>query len=259
MTHTQSFQGRHVLVTGGGRGIGRVIALAFAAEGAAVTVASRTTMQVEATAAEIGARGSAAKALALTCDVATEAHVTQMVDDAVAAQGPVDVLVNCAGAFDLGPSESFPAERARALLETNVLGTFLVTQRVAPAMLERGHGKIVNFASLLSFTAFPQRAAYAASKGGVLQMTRAQALEWAPRGVNVNAVAPGMIQIETPHPAVAEGHLSEDGIVGRIPARRRGTPADIAGPVLFLCSDAAAYIHGQTLAVDGGWLVNGYV
>ncbi|MBS2533109.1 SDR family oxidoreductase [Catenulispora sp. NF23] len=251
------FEGRHVLVTGGGRGIGRVIALAFAAEGATVTVASRTADQIAAVAAELA--GTGAKALAVTCDVGVETDVTRLIDTAQQARGPVEILVNCAGTFSLGPSTSFATAQVRELLDTNVLGTFLVTRGVAPGMIERGYGKVVNFASLLSFTAFPQRAAYAASKGGVLQLTRAFALEWARHGINVNAVAPGMIQIETPHPAVAAGTLSEDRIVGRIPAARRGRPADVAGPVLFLCSEDAAYIHGHTLAVDGGWLVNGYV
>ncbi len=255
--NTPRFKGRHVLVTGGGRGIGRVVAKAFAAEGAAVTVASRTTAQTESVAAEIAADGGTS--LAVTCDVGVEDDVDRMVDTAFAAQGPADILINCAGAFDLGPSTTFPADRARQLMRTNVMGTFLVTQRVAPAMLERGAGKIVNFASLLSFTAFPGRAAYAASKGGVIQLTKSFALEWARYGINVNAVAPGMIKVETPHPAVEAGRLAEDDIVGRIPAGRRGAPDDVAQPVLFLCSEAAAYIHGHTLAVDGGWLVNGYV
>jgi 2-deoxy-D-gluconate 3-dehydrogenase len=255
--NAQRFKGRHVLVTGGGRGIGRVVAKAFAAEGATLTVASRTTAQTEAVAAEITADGGTC--LPVTFDAGVEEDVDRLVATASAANGPVDVLVNCAGAFDLGPTADFSADRARRLLETNVMGTFLVTQRVVPAMIERGGGKVVNFASLLSFTAFPGRAAYAASKGGVLQLTKAWAVEWARHGVNVNAVAPGMIQIETPHPAIAAGRLAEDEIVGRIPAGRRGVPDDIAQPVLFLCSDAADYIHGHTLTVDGGWLVNGYV
>ncbi|MEU7039440.1 glucose 1-dehydrogenase [Streptomyces varsoviensis] len=253
----QRFTDRTVLVTGGGRGIGRVLALAFGAEGARVALAARTAEQLHAVAAEAERAGAAA--LPLVCDVRHEDQVADAVARVEEAYGPVDVLVNCAGAFDMGPTEKFPAERARDLFETNVTGTLLVSQRVAPGMLERARGKIVNFASLLSFTAFPGRAAYAASKGGVLQLTRALALDWAGRGINVNAVAPGMIRIETPHPAVAAGTLRRDDIAARIPAGRPGTPQDVAGAVLFLSSDAADYIHGQALAVDGGWLVNGYV
>ncbi|MFD8796314.1 SDR family NAD(P)-dependent oxidoreductase, partial [Streptomyces vinaceus] len=169
--------------------------------------------------------------------------------------GGVDVLVNAAGLFDLGPTTGFSVDAARGLLDTNVIGTFLTCKVFGGRLLEQGHGKVVNFCSLLSYTAFPERAMYAASKGGVLQLTRSLGVEWAARGVNVNAVAPGMIRIETPHPAA----LAEDAIVGRIPARRRGRPQDIVGPVLFLASPEADYINGQTLVVDGGWLSYGYL
>lgn len=247
------FAACRVLVTGGGRGIGRAVALGFAAQGAAVAVAARTTDQVEAVAGEIADLGTSA--FSLTCDVSDEQQVACAVETVVDELGGIDVLINAAGLFDLGSTEDFSAERARALLEANIIGTYLCCREVGGRMLDVGSGRIVNFASLLSFTAFPKRALYAASKGGVLQLTKALGVEWASRGVNVNAVAPGMIKVETPHPAA----LNENEIVGRIPARRRGSPADLVGPVLFLASDDAAYINGQTIVVDGGWLSYGYL
>ena len=251
------FTGQTVLVSGGGRGIGRAVALAFAREGARVAVASRTTAQVDRVAAEL--RDEGAEAVALTCDVSSAAQVRATVRAMTDRWGPVDALVNCAGVFSMGPSESTDEADSRELFDTNALGTLLMCQEFGRAMLEQNQGRIINFASLLSFTAFPQRAAYAASKGAVLQMTRVLGVEWASRGVRVNAVAPGMIRIETPHPAVAAGSLAEDEIVQRIPMGRRGRPEDITGAVLFLASDDAAYITGQTLVVDGGWLSYGYL
>lgn len=251
------FENTSVLVTGGGRGIGRAVALAFAAAGARVAVASRSVNELEAVCAEMA--GTARATLALRCDVSDEAEVRQCVQRVVAGFGTVDVLVNCAGLFTMGPSADFSTAGAAELAGTNYLGTFTMCREVGRGMLERGHGKIVNFASLLSFVAFPERAAYAASKAAVLQLTRVLGVEWAARGVNVNAVAPGMIRIETPHPGVSAGTLTERQIVERIPAGRRGHPGDITGPVLFLSSSDADYVCGQSLVVDGGWLSYGYL
>ncbi|HEY2061283.1 MAG TPA: SDR family oxidoreductase [Amycolatopsis sp.] len=242
-----------VVVTGGGRGIGRAVALGFAARGAQVAVLARTESQVKSVAEEIDDLG--AEGLAVAVDVADETAMGEAAAQVTERFGGLDVLVNAAGVFDLGPTTDFPLDSARNLLDTNVIGTFLACKLFGRQLVEQGHGKIVNFCSLLSYTAFPERALYAASKGGVLQLTRSLGVEWAARNVNVNAVAPGMIRIETPHPAA----LGEDAIVGRIPSRRRGRPADIVGPVLFLASPEADYINGQTLVVDGGWLSYGYL
>jgi NAD(P)-dependent dehydrogenase (short-subunit alcohol dehydrogenase family) len=255
---TGRFAGRTVLVTGGGRGIGRAIALAFAREGARLALVSRTGAELAAVADEVAATG-ARRPVCVPFDVSRSDQIRPGVAEVTRRGGPVDVLVNCAGVFAMGASEAMAETEVRAMLDTNALGTMLMCQEVGRGMLDRGHGRIVNFASLLSFTAFPGRAAYAASKGAVLQLTRVLGVEWAARGVTVNAVAPGMIQIETPHPAMVAGGLTDADILRRIPMGRRGRPADVTGPVLFLASPDADYITGQTLVVDGGWLSYGYL
>lgn len=252
------FAGQTVFITGGGRGIGRACALAFAREGARLALASRTPGQLRQVGEEIAELGGT-PAQCVPLDVSRPDQVRAGVREVLDLSGPIDVLVNCAGLFAMGASESVADTEAATLLNTNALGTLLVCQEVGRDMLARGRGRIVNFASLLSFTAFPQRAAYAASKGAVLQLTRVLGIEWASRGVTVNAVAPGMIRIETAHPAVIAGELSEEEILRRIPMGRRGRPEDVTGSVLFLASAEAEYITGQTLVVDGGWLSYGYL
>jgi 2-dehydro-3-deoxy-D-gluconate 5-dehydrogenase len=251
------FAGARVVVIGGGRGIGRQIALAFAAEGATVAVASRTADQVASTAAALSGLGGAV--LGIPCDVREATQIDELRDEVVDTFGGVDVLVNAAGVFAMGPTTEFNEETAREIMDINIMGTFLSCRSFGSVMLPQGHGKVINFGSLLSFTGFPQRAVYAASKGAVLQFTRSLAIEWAPHGLQVNAVAPGMIEIETPHPAISAGQLNGEQIVERIPAGRRGLPQDIVGPVLFLASRDADYMCGQTLVVDGGWLSYGYL
>ncbi len=251
------FRDAVAIVTGGGRGIGKAIALGLAAEGAHVVLCARTAEQVNAVAAEIAAQGQSA--VAVPGDVREPDDVARVVATAMATRSGIDVLVNCAGVFRMGPSVETALAELHEVLDINLVGTFGMCQAVGHEMLGAGAGKIINFASLLSFTAFPERAAYAASKGGVLQMTRVLGIEWAEGGVNVNAIAPGMIEIETPHPGVSSGAVSMEAIRQRVPAKRRGRPADIVGPVLFLASSDADYINGQTLVVDGGWLSYGYL
>jgi NAD(P)-dependent dehydrogenase (short-subunit alcohol dehydrogenase family) len=257
MTGPARFAGQTAVITGAGRGLGRQVALALAREGARVVVMSRTVAEIEETARL--AREAGGTATALAGDVRRADDVARSVERTLDSFGVPSVLINCAGIFQMGASTEFPIAAMEDVLATNVTGTFAMCQAFGRHMVTARAGKIVNFASLLSFTAFPERAAYAASKGAVLQLTRVLGVEWAPAGVNVNAIVPGMIKIETPHPAIASGSLRRADIERRIPRGRSGEPQDIVGPTLFLASAAADYICGQSLVVDGGWLSYGYV
>lgn len=257
MNAESRFSGKASLVTGGGRGLGKAVASALAAEGADVAVLSRTELELEAVAQEIHEHGG--RALAITGDVRHPPDAERAVEATLSCFGRIDILINCAGVFNVSSSLETEIEEWQSILDTNLTGTFRFCQAAGRVMSKHGGGKIVNFGSLLSFIAFPGRAAYAASKAGVVQLTRVLGIEWIRQGVNVNAVVPGMIRIETRHPLVERGELTEERITARIPAGRRGEPRDIVGPTLFLASPAADYIVGQTLVVDGGWLANGYV
>ena len=252
------FVGTTALVTGGGRGLGKAIALALAARGCTVTIFARTAEQVAATTAEIRALRGAGDGVVgdITRSEDVEAAVARA---AAAGEGRLDILINAAGGFVTGKALDGDLSAMRLMLETNLVGAYGACVAAARHMKQTGGGRIVNFGSLLSFTAFPERAAYGASKAGLVQMTRVLGVEWAADGVAVNCIVPGMIQIETPHPLIAQGQLNEERLLARIPAGRRGRPEDIVGPVLFLASKDAAYMVGQSLVIDGGWLSYGYI
>jgi 2-deoxy-D-gluconate 3-dehydrogenase len=244
-----SLTGRTAVVTGGARGLGAGITRSLLDAGADVVVMARTAPgeELAAYAAGLG------RTLAFEAVDLGDLGSVEEAAGRVLARGDVDVLVNNAGTQDRHPAAEFPVEAWDAVLQVNLRAPFRLCQLFGAPMLERGHGKVVNLASLLSFQGGITVPAYAASKGAVAQLTKALCNEWAGRGVNVNAVAPGYMDTDMNTALLADPVRSEQ-ISARIPAGRWGTPADVGGAVVFLASSAADYVHGQVLAVDGGWL-----
>ncbi|GAB7191648.1 SDR family oxidoreductase [Kineococcus sp. NUM-3379] len=245
-----SLAGRRAVVTGASRGIGLAVARGLVSAGAHVVCLQRNDSVPAELAADAAAAGVEAAAAAV--DLHDEASVARAAQQ-VLADGPVHVLVNNAGTQVRHDSTEFPLADFDAVMAVNTRALFQLCQLFGAPMLQRGSGKIVNMASLLSFQGGLRVPAYAASKGAVAQLTKALCNEWAGRGVNVNAVAPGYVDTDMNEALLADAARSEQ-IGVRIPAGRWGRPEDLAGAVTFLCSDAADYVHGVVLPVDGGWL-----
>jgi NAD(P)-dependent dehydrogenase (short-subunit alcohol dehydrogenase family) len=246
--------GRVAVVVGGTSGIGRAIALGFAEAGADVVACARGRDAVEATAGEIEARGR--RTVRVLADVTDRTSLEAARDAVLAGLGRVDVLVNSAGRLKRTPALDLPEEEWSAALETNLTGTLRACQTFARPMLEQGRGRIVNIASLTSYVAFFEVAAYTASKAGVAGLTRALALEWGPRGVNVNAIAPGVFL--TPlNQQLLEGTDRGRELRMRTPLKRFGKVEELVGAAVFLGSDAASFVNGEVIAVDGGFLASG--
>jgi len=240
------------VVTGGTRGIGRAIAEAFAAEGAQVVVNSRSSHAAVTAASEIG-HG----AIGLGADLSTEVGVEKLFAAIDERFSSVDVLVNNAGMSMIKKTADLTADDWRRTLDLNLTAPFLCSQRAARRMLASGGGNIVNVASIQAFAAFPRRLAYGVSKAGLVMMTRVMAIEWAPT-IRVNAVAPGFISTDLVLNAIAEGKVDIDAVKRRTPQMRLGSPADVAKACVFLACDDAAFVTGQTLVADGGWLAYGF-
>ena len=252
-----ALSGRRALVTGAGRGIGRAVALRLARNGVQLALASRTRPEVEAVADE--ARRLGATAAAFTADVARSDQVKALFRDA----GPIDILVNGAGVAPSAPLVKTSDEVWRSALETNLSGSFFCLREALPGMMERGWGRVVNLASIAGKTGYPYIAAYAASKHGVLGLTKVAALEAAGRGVTVNAVCPGYVDSPMTDASVAriveKTGLATGDVRKRLedmsPQKRLMTADEVAALVLFLCGDEARGITGQALNLDGGTLV----
>jgi NAD(P)-dependent dehydrogenase (short-subunit alcohol dehydrogenase family) len=245
--------GRVAIVTGGGSGIGAAIAKGLAQAGAAIVVVDIADEGAAATAATIVEQGG--RATTLHCDVTDRAAVEAMAARVVADHGHVDVLVNSAGTAFRCPAEDFPEERLDAILDLNIKGTYLPCQAVGRHMLERGSGSIVNLASIGGFAAFPHASAYVTSKGAVVQLTRAFAIEWISRGVRVNGIAPCRVDSPLSDELATQSSVTSDFIDGRMLREGMLLPRDLVGAALFLASDASGRVSGHTIAVDDGYLV----
>ena len=249
-----SLEGRVALVTGGGGGIGSALAEALGAAGCSVAVAGRTREPLDAAVARIEAAG--ARGLTVTADVTNEADSNRMVDEVVGELGRIDIIVNAVGGGagkELHAAEAYPREAWDWIMELNVRSTVIPTQAVARRMIETGKGGIVlNISSVRANLGINAGySAYVAAKGAVSSLTRQWATEWAKHGIRVNAIMPTFV--DTPQVAMLlEDPAFKSNIVNRIPLGRVGETRDIVGPAIFLCSDAASFVTGHVLTIDGG-------
>ena len=249
-----SLEGKVAVVTGGTSGIGRALSLGFADAGADVIATARRQQQVDETAAEIEKRGR--KTLRMTSDVADRRTLDTLCAAALERFGKVDILVNCAGIIKRTPTLDLPEADWTNILNTNLTGTLRACQVFGRNMLERGYGRIVNIASLNSFVALSEVAAYAASKAGVASLTRSLAVEWSKKGVTVNAVAPGVFRTDL-NAQLLDSTPRGQELLMRTPMGRFGKTEELVGAVLYLASDSASFVTGQILVVDGGFLSSG--
>ena len=245
---TDAFEltGQRALVTGGGGGLGQGIVEALAGAGARIAVLGRSETADEAAARVDG--------IGIRADLSDRAQLHRGFAEAVAALGGLDVLVACHGNVHAAPALELTLEDWDDTIEVNLTSVFELCRLAGALMVPRGAGKIITIASMLSFQGGFGAAAYAASKGGVAQLTKALANEWAGSGVNVNAIAPGYVKTPLNRHIWRDDPARSDAVLARLPAGRWGEPADLAGAVVFLASRAADYVHGIVLPVDGGWL-----
>ena len=243
--------GKKALVTGGSRGIGRALAEGLLEAGADTAIVG-VSDRVHTTAQEL-TESTSRKVVAIQADLSQRDEVQRTIDETVSALGTLDILVVNHGIQRRHPAFDFPIEDFDDIIETNLTSVFLLDQLAGRLMKDKGRGRIINIASMMSFAGGIYVPAYAASKGGVAQMTKSFSNEWAAHGITVNAIAPGYIETDLTENLVNDPVRSEE-ILSRIPAKRWGLPEDMKGIVVFLASDAAQYVTGAVIPVDGGWL-----
>ncbi|HBH00829.1 MAG: hypothetical protein A2X36_02070 [Elusimicrobia bacterium GWA2_69_24] len=247
--------GKHAVVTGSTKGIGAGIARAFVREGALVVIHSRSAADCAAVARELGPA-----AVPIAADLSRSEEVRRLALDALGAMDDrVDVLVNNAGQPRVAPSVELPEVDYRYTLDLNLNAYFLLAQALGRGMLARQSGAIINVGSMNGAVAFPQRLAYCVSKAGVNMLTRVLAIEWAGSGVRVNCIAPGYVETPFLTGLSAKGILDLGALARRTPLGRLGTPEEIGEAAVFLASDAASFVTGEVLTVDGGWSAYGYL
>ena len=248
-----SLTGRRAMVTGGGSGIGREIALTLAAAGAQVTVVGRRAAALEETAQLISELDGAPAAAAMTCDLDNIGGIGDFMQTLTRQHGAPDIVVNNAGNNPRLPISQLTPDNWRNFLNVNLSAAFFVAQAAAPAMIQNGWGRIINLASLQCKLAFENGAAYGAAKGGIAQLTRAMAREWSRHGICANAIAPGFFPTDLTAPVLADSPKTADYLASRTAIGRNGKLSELRGVTLLLASSAADFITGQVIFVDGGF------
>ena len=246
-----NLSGKVAIVTGASRGLGQAMAVGLAQAGADIVSVSTNADNLKETDARITNLGRTS--LTIGCDVSDGEQIKNMIEQVLAHFGKIDILVNNAGIIRREAAHQYSDDDWADVINTNLTGVFRLCRGIGKIMLQQGSGKIINIASLLSFSGGITVPAYAASKGGVAQLTKALANEWADKGLQVNAIAPGYFATDNTENLRRDEARNQE-ICGRIPAGRWGDPEDIAGTAVFLSSDAANYVNGHVLLVDGGWM-----
>jgi 2-dehydro-3-deoxy-D-gluconate 5-dehydrogenase len=241
--------GRVALVTGASRGLGAAIARAIAAAGADVALHA----SARESSATMAAIGNSVRAISLIADLGDRAQTDTLVPRTIEQLGGLDILVNNAGIIRRADADQYSDDDWDAVIEIDLSSTFRLARAAGRHMLAKGRGKIINVSSLLAFQGGIRVPGYAAAKGGVAQLTKALANEWAGRGVNVNGIAPGYMRTDNTR-ALYDDEVRREQITARIPAGRWGVPDDLGGAAVFLASSASDYVHGHVLVVDGGWM-----
>lgn len=252
MKNAFDLTGKVALVTGGTYGIGMAMAKALGKAGATIIVNARRSEMVDEAVAEYKKEGL--QAYGFTCDVTKEDQVQKMVAEVSKTVGDIDILVNNAGIIKRIPVLETSVEEFKEVIDIDLVGPFIVSKAVAPAMIKKGAGKIINICSMMSELGRETVSAYAAAKGGLKMLTKNLACEWAEHNIQVNGIGPGYIATPQTAPLRTNGHPFNEFIISKTPAARWGNPEDLEGPVVFLASKASDFVNGHILYVDGGIL-----